>query len=75
MPIYEYLCRKCEEEFEILVMRSDEEITCPKCEGGNVERLLSVAAFKAGGKFKSSGSDDGCSGCAASSCSGCSSAT
>jgi putative FmdB family regulatory protein len=69
------MCRKCEEEFEVLVMRSDEEIECPKCEGADVERLLSVAAFNAGGKFKSSGSDDNCSGCAASSCSGCSSAT
>ena len=75
MPIYEYFCKKCEEEFEFLVMGSDEEITCPTCEGTHVDRLLSVVGFNTGGKFKSSGSGDACGGCAASSCSGCSSAS
>jgi len=36
MPIYEYKCSKCDEEFETLVFRSDESVACPQCKGENV---------------------------------------
>ena len=32
MPIYEYHCNKCGQDFETLVMRSDESVCCPGCE-------------------------------------------
>lgn len=41
MPLYEYLCRECDHEVELLV-RSGEEPSCPDCEGGQLVRLLSV---------------------------------
>jgi putative FmdB family regulatory protein len=70
MPIYEYRCKKCGEEFEELVLGSDEDVACPKCAASSVERRMSAFAFKSGGKFSSSGGS-GCSSCGASSCSSC----
>ena len=31
MPIYEYICRKCGNEFEVLVFNKDEKPECPEC--------------------------------------------
>ena len=31
MPMYEYRCLDCEEEFEELVRSVDEEVECPEC--------------------------------------------
>ncbi|MBM3998150.1 MAG: zinc ribbon domain-containing protein [Planctomycetes bacterium] len=43
MPIYEYLCRRCRDEFELLV-RGSERPACPRCGGGELDKLLSVPA-------------------------------
>lgn len=40
MPIYEYRCRHCSEEFELLVLAST-VVACPACEGNDLEQLLS----------------------------------
>src|SRR5256885_11965841 len=44
MPMYEYVCMKCEEHFEELV-RGDEEVACPRCNATNVARQLSTFAM------------------------------
>ncbi|HIJ36915.1 MAG TPA: zinc ribbon domain-containing protein, partial [Deltaproteobacteria bacterium] len=41
MPIYEFKCSDCSEEFETLVFRSDEQVACPQCHGEKVKRLMS----------------------------------
>ena len=41
MPIYDYKCRSCGEEFEQLVLRSN-AAACPACESGDLEQLLST---------------------------------
>ena len=70
MPIYEFRCCNCCEEFETLVFNSNEKVTCPKCEGDKVERLMSGFAHKSeGGKMVSSSS--GCSSCSGGSCASC----
>ncbi len=43
MPIYEFTCRGCQEGFELLV-RSNENLACPSCGGGELEKQLSVPA-------------------------------
>lgn len=43
MPIYEYTCRQCDHDFELLV-RGSELPQCPKCGGAELEKLLSVPA-------------------------------
>ena len=46
MPIYEYECRDCRNEFEILV-RGDEKVKCPACGKGRLTKKLSVVAAPA----------------------------
>ena len=71
MPIYEYQCGKCGEEFEQLLMDRDEKVSCPACGATRPRKKLSVCAHKSDGGA-SPGSGSSCGGCTASSCSGCS---
>lgn len=43
MPIYEYVCRECENKFEALV-RSVTVPECPNCQSTELEKKLSVFA-------------------------------
>jgi putative FmdB family regulatory protein len=43
MPIYEYVCRRCRHEFEVLV-RGSEQPKCPHCGDPRLDKLLSVPA-------------------------------
>jgi putative FmdB family regulatory protein len=70
MPIYEYQCKKCENEFEKLVFNSSEKICCPKCKSSRVTRVMSAFAFSVGGKFKSTATSS-CGSCSSSNCSSC----
>ena len=70
MPIYEFLCSKCDLEFEKLVFNSSDPIACPKCKGKKVHRMMSTFAFSSGGKFKST-ADSSCGSCSSHSCSTC----
>ncbi len=70
MPIYEYVCQGCSENFETLVL-GKEKVCCPKCSGEKLERQMSTFSHKdSDGVYTSSGSSS-CSGCAASSCATC----
>lgn len=40
MPIFEYECRTCHHEFELLVLKGT-VLACPACQGQDLERLLS----------------------------------
>jgi len=40
MPIYEYLCKSCETNFELFV-RGEMTVTCPSCEATELEKLIS----------------------------------
>ncbi len=72
MPIYEYKCTECDNEFECLVLGGDHDVTCPECNGERVERLMSACRHKSsGGDFPSSASPSSCSGCTSSNCSSC----
>jgi putative FmdB family regulatory protein len=54
MPIYEYLCDKCEHEFEAEQRITDDPIrSCPKCRSRKVRRLISQTSFllKGGGWY------------------------
>jgi putative FmdB family regulatory protein len=45
MPIFEYHCRGCEHDFELLVLKGT-ALECPKCQSADLERLLSIPAVK-----------------------------
>jgi putative FmdB family regulatory protein len=72
MPIYEYTCEDCGEEFETLVrsMTDASKQRCPKCGRSRCARRMSVFAAQ-GTRSKASSSGGGCSGCAATNCSTC----
>jgi putative FmdB family regulatory protein len=59
MPIFEYLCKSCNHEFEALVF-GDEKASCPKCRSKSLTPKLSVFAVAA--KGTSSGSSIGACG-------------
>ena len=40
MPIYDFKCRNCSNEFEALVLKKTP--VCPKCASEDLERLLSM---------------------------------
>jgi putative FmdB family regulatory protein len=45
MPLYEYLCEKCQHLFEVIQRFSDSPIeVCPRC-GGKVNKVLSSPAI------------------------------
>jgi len=46
MPIFKYLCKDCNHEFEKIVQTST-ELECPSCNGTTLEKQLSV--FNLGG--------------------------
>jgi putative FmdB family regulatory protein len=48
MPIYEYICRDCQHEFEVLVRGTNsEELVCPECGCYKLTKKLSVPAAPA----------------------------
>ena len=49
MPIYDFVCRDCRQEFEIL-LRSAETPQCASCGGKHLDKLLSVPATPRGGQ-------------------------
>lgn len=49
MPLYEFVCRDCQKEQELLV-RADETPTCESCGGVHMAKLLSVPAAHLAGE-------------------------
>jgi putative FmdB family regulatory protein len=46
MPIYEYACERCEEEFEVEQRITEDPLKrCPKCRSPKVKRLISQTSF------------------------------
>ena len=43
MPLYEYACESCSEDFELLI-RGDERPECPSCGGLKLTKLMSAPA-------------------------------
>jgi putative FmdB family regulatory protein len=56
MPLYEYQCRDCDHQFELLV-RESTRLECPKCTSAQLIKQLSVFAVSApsGGSMQSAG--------------------
>ncbi|HCE41994.1 MAG TPA: transcriptional regulator [Lentisphaeria bacterium] len=72
MPIYEYICAKCGNEFELLVKSSSEKVGCPKCSNSKIDRKLSVfsASVSAGSSKPACGMVESCPSAGKSCCSG-----
>lgn len=81
MPIFEYVCTRCKNQFEELVFSQDEQAVCPSCGSTKTEKLMSRCRSKVGGgqhdedapvaKAATSPSSSGCAGCSGGNCSSC----
>jgi len=72
MPVYEYHCPRCGDDFEMLVY-STTKVACPKCKCAKPDKKMSTfgmaGSSEKGGSLASSGPS--CSGCTSGSCSSC----
>lgn len=55
MPLYEYYCNKCDNQFDRLVTETDEVIKCINCDTTDVKKLFSVFGLN---KYNSSYSNN-----------------
>jgi putative FmdB family regulatory protein len=64
MPLYEYRCRECGEDFEQLVRLSEANTQqeCPKCHSRHTEKQLSTFAMSGGSTGSSFSGSCGSSG-------------
>ena len=54
MPIYDYECKDCKQQFEALVLARFDPPTCPKCNGANLEQQISTFMVDSTGTRESS---------------------
>ena len=62
MPIFEYICKECQHQFEALVY-GKERASCPKCQSKKLEAQLSVFAVSAKGHSAPAISGSPCGSC------------
>jgi putative FmdB family regulatory protein len=64
MPIFEYVCKECQHEFEALIF-GQQKAACPKCQSKKLEPQLSVFAVssKSGASSQPSFSADSAGPC------------
>lgn len=53
MPLYEYICEECSNEFEKMMRfdQADQKPVCPGCQSANTRKKLSVFSSKGTGAF------------------------
>jgi putative FmdB family regulatory protein len=68
MPIYEYKCTACGEDFEKLVF-GNKAVDCPKCSSPEVKKKMST--FGMSGVDKPFTGSSGCSTCSKGTCTSC----
>jgi putative FmdB family regulatory protein len=49
MPIFEYRCSACGNQFELLIRHDNKTAACPACDSKKVEKQLSLPAVKSSG--------------------------
>ncbi len=49
MPLYEYKCNACGNDFEELVFSEPEKVKCPTCGSTDTRRLVSAGCVKTSG--------------------------
>lgn len=69
MPIFEYKCNGCGEDFEKLVF-GNQAVKCPKCESDNIRKKFSTF-WMSGVENPGSSGSSGCGSCSSSSCGTC----
>ena len=56
MPIFEFRCKKCDAQFEYLMLSpKDDDPECPKCHHKDVQKLMSAGSVRPQGIPSGSG--------------------
>jgi len=57
VPIFSYVCKDCDEKFDLFLQGSekDDKLVCKKCGGKNIQRIFS--SFGIGSKSSSDGDE------------------
>lgn len=74
MPLYEFICNKCQHQFEALIRKSadEQELVCPKCDCKKVTKTFST--FATGGREKGprgAPATSACGSCSGGTCATC----
>lgn len=66
MPMYEFDCLTCGDEFDKLVRSANavSEVTCPSCDSGDIKKKLSLFSSRTAGARSSRGSTSAAASCA-----------
>ena len=59
MPIYEYVCKECGQESEMLIRSSEETASCPHCGSDSMKKVFSTFAVSVGSGSSESACADG----------------
>jgi len=46
MPIYEFHCENCREDFEIMANKNDTHSSCPFCDSPKTTRIVSLTHYR-----------------------------
>ncbi len=68
MPLFDFVCRACGAEFELLV-RGSEKPACPRCQSTDLAKQMSTFSARTGSAAGSGGGK--CAGCRGGSCGTC----
>ena len=75
MPIYEYICKECDQKFEAMrsFSQADEPIKCSKCGSMDTHRTVSRcwSVGDGGVTLSATASGGGCAGCSGGNCAHC----
>ncbi|MBI5188933.1 MAG: zinc ribbon domain-containing protein [Nitrospirae bacterium] len=69
MPIYEYKCNNCSEDFERLIF-GNQKVNCPKCGSDDIKKKFSTFGMS-GVEKPFAGSSSSCTSCSKNTCSTC----
>jgi putative FmdB family regulatory protein len=62
MPIFEYVCQECDQQFEAIVLGS-QKARCPKCESKNLQQQVSRFAVSTESTTQAAPSAGSCGAC------------
>ena len=62
MPIYEYICKKCSHQFELLRLSSNgfTDVACPECGSSKAEKKLSTFSAAVSGSSPAGCNESAC---------------
>jgi putative FmdB family regulatory protein len=73
MPLYEYVCLDCRNQFDALrpIIEADATIFCAACNSDHTSRMISLFNARSGNKLIAGGNTNACTSCKSHACSTC----